>query len=215
MLVPYRDRAEHLAGFVPFLTRQLERERIDHDLFVIEQAGDAPFNRGKLMNAGFTLTADHGWHCFHDVDLLPIANSDYSRPAAPTALFHATRQDDYVPLDEENINLGGVVLFRPEDFRRINGYSNRFWGWGCEDNDLGRRCAARGLEVTARRVVYEVLPHPSHLDERWYQRNVDYLKRMVDPDEDGLSTLAFDVLEREERDGHHHIRVDIGRPEPD
>lgn len=25
---------------------------------------------------------------------------------------------------------GGVVAFKPEAFKAVNGYSNQFWGWG-------------------------------------------------------------------------------------
>jgi len=31
---------------------------------------------------------------------------------------------------------GGVNSFRPDHFQLINGFSNRFYGWGGEDDDL-------------------------------------------------------------------------------
>ena len=31
---------------------------------------------------------------------------------------------------------GGAEAFRKEHFEEINGFSNRFWGWGGEDDDL-------------------------------------------------------------------------------
>ena len=39
----------------------------------IEQADDKPFNRGKLLNVGYTLACDNGcdYFVFHDVDMLP------------------------------------------------------------------------------------------------------------------------------------------------
>ena len=34
---------------------------------------------------------------------------------------------------------GGVGSFAKADFERINGFSNMFWGWGGEDDDLYQR----------------------------------------------------------------------------
>jgi len=35
---------------------------------------------------------------------------------------------------------GGVTLFPIKTFEEINGYSNNYWGWGYEDDDLLYRC---------------------------------------------------------------------------
>ncbi len=34
---------------------------------------------------------------------------------------------------------GGIEAFRPEAFQNINGFSNLFFGWGGEDDDLYNR----------------------------------------------------------------------------
>ena len=34
---------------------------------------------------------------------------------------------------------GGVVMFTKSDFEKVNGFSNVFWGWGAEDDNLYQR----------------------------------------------------------------------------
>ena len=34
---------------------------------------------------------------------------------------------------------GGAGAFLKKDFENINGFSNEFWGWGGEDDDLYKR----------------------------------------------------------------------------
>ena len=42
---------------------------------------------------------------------------------------------------------GGVSAMSAKHFILVNGFSNRFWGWGGEDDDLRRRIGAKGLEL--------------------------------------------------------------------
>lgn len=41
---------------------------------------------------------------------------------------------------------GGVVAFSREDFEKINGFPNTFWGWGGEDDEMYSRI----VEVPSR-----------------------------------------------------------------
>ena len=35
--------------------------------------------------------------------------------------------------------IGGALLLKPDEFERVNGFSNQFYGWGGEDDDMFKR----------------------------------------------------------------------------
>lgn len=74
IIVPYRDREEHLRAFLHNVHPILSRQQIDYAIFVIEEVQSQLFNRAKLMNIGFVeAVKSYDFQCFifHDVDLLP------------------------------------------------------------------------------------------------------------------------------------------------
>jgi len=209
IVVPYRNRAEHLARFLPHIVTYFERDKldraIDYSIHIVEQLGSATFNRGALKNAGFAIAREAGaeYVCFHDIDYLPIW-ADYSYVARPTRLvWHGL-----APNTDYTAFLGAVVAFNREDFERINGYSNDYAGWGYEDDDLRTRCQYAGLELAFRDGTYTVLPHVhhGHLDDadatptpeanataRIFTEKL--LAGAAGFSREGLSTLAFSVEE--------------------
>jgi beta-1,4-galactosyltransferase 1 len=211
VIVPYRAREMHLAELLPALRARLARQRIEHDIFVVEQADrEQPFNRGKLFNIGVTRTTDQDYYCFHDVDMLPEQDHcDYRYVSVPTHLSAYCSQFDY-KLPYEGI-LGGVTLFNVPDFIRVNGFSNCYWGWGGEDDDLRLRCQQRGLRVRRRPGRYTSLPHaPQRKHEPLYQQNLRRLDQMraqrLEAELDGYSTLAdYELVSDVEADGYRHV----------
>ncbi|MEM9302135.1 MAG: galactosyltransferase-related protein [Pseudomonadota bacterium] len=209
VLVPFRDRRDDLDPLVVHLGRQLHRERIAYDLLVLEQAGDAAFNKGKLLNAGSTLAPDHGWLCFHDVDMLPLANSHYGRPQGPTRLCYAhSGNGPYSAITDEI--LGGVFLIPTGDFKRINGFGNEFWGWGFEDNDLSRRCRDAGLIIDFRPMFFRHLEHERQGSP--HRAESDAIFRRGNTATDGLNSLSFEMIEEIPAAGYRHVLLDLGRP---
>jgi hypothetical protein len=47
---------------------------------------------------------------------------------------------------------GGVTMFPVEDFKKINGYSNKYWAWGYEDDDLLLRCKENEIELDTLKI---------------------------------------------------------------
>ena len=57
IIIPYRNREEHLKRILPHLVTFFERDRfaraIPYEVHIVEQAPGKLFNRGALINAGF------------------------------------------------------------------------------------------------------------------------------------------------------------------
>lgn len=50
---------------------------------------------------------------------------------------------------------GGVSGLTVEQFRKINGFPNAFWGWGGEDDDLWNRLVYRGRVYSGFRLYLD------------------------------------------------------------
>ena len=154
IIVPYRNRYKHLKKFVEHLVDYLCDKDINYKLIIVEQDDAKLFNRGMLLNIGYTyakkLRCDY--LIFHDIDMLPV-DVDYSYCDHPIHL--AT---EIIPeKNERKRNLydyyfGGVTLFPINDFEKINGYSNKYWGWGFEDDDLLFRCKLNDIPLQTKKI---------------------------------------------------------------
>ena len=144
IIVPYRDREQQLKRFLSHMKDYIKD--IDYEIFIIEQLDDKPFNRGKLLNVGYKYALDKGcdYFVFHDVDMLP-EEVDYSYSDKPLHLATHLQEHDYETTFFDYF--GGVTMFNKEDFKTINGFSNEYWGWGFEDDDLLVRCIESDVSI--------------------------------------------------------------------
>jgi hypothetical protein len=69
--------------------------------------------------------------------MLPV-NVDYSWSDVPIHMATNFIPDNTRTIFDEYF--GGVTMFPTISFDEINGYSNEYWGWGFEDDDLLYRC---------------------------------------------------------------------------
>jgi hypothetical protein len=150
VIVPYKNREEHLSIFKKHITEYLSKEEIQFELIIVEQSDNKPFNRGKLLNIGFLEAKRLGCNyvVFHDVDMLPI-EVDYSY--SNKVLHLATNFISDTNYNKETFDsyFGGVTMFPTNIFEKINGYSNEYWGWGFEDDDLLKRCMDNDIETNS------------------------------------------------------------------
>ena len=145
--VPYRNRETHLKEFSPRVHKFLEDRGIEHKIYFAHQCDNKLFNRGKMKNIAADVAFKDGcdYIVWHDIDMIPEDDScDYSyNPDLPQHLAVHISQTDYNLKYEEYF--GGAVLFTKEQVYKTNGYSNDYWDWGMEDDDLFWRCAVNEM----------------------------------------------------------------------
>jgi len=157
IITPYRDRIDNLRQFLPCMINFFGDSPIE--ILIVEQMDNRPFNRGALLNAGFLLAPASDYVVFHDVDLLPLDRScEYSKPS--TGLCHLAGHAEQFGYALPYVNYcGGVLIASRHAFHLVNGYSNRYWGWGCEDDDLLARAWSENITIERRPGLYRSLPH--------------------------------------------------------
>ena len=145
--VPYRNREEHMNKFVPHISQFLTNRGIDHIVYIAHQCDEKLFNRGLMKNIAAKHAFEDGcdYIVWHDIDMVPEDDScDYSYPEEnPQHIAVRISQSDYNLKYQEYF--GGAVVFTKEQVEATNGYSNEYWDWGMEDDDLFWRCIQEGM----------------------------------------------------------------------
>ena len=226
IIVPYRDRKEQLNIFQFHSKIYFNEDKLDKNLnlriCIMEQANEKPFNLGSLNNAGYLINEDYlDYVVINNVDFLPMI-ADFSYSDNPMLLIkHGYHNLPMLPSKNskwvvkapkrENVFLGSVLIPK-HIFKKVNGYSNSYWGWGFEDTDMKKRIDANDIEIKYRDGFYhplihdnlgykmnekeEVVPSDYHtnnqksFNEKWKDKN-NYL-------EDGINNFKFEVKSNEE-----------------
>lgn len=188
IVIPFRDRHEHLSVLVPHLRNYAKERGISIEIIVVEQNDTNPLRRGALRNEGVRVSTGD-IIVLHDVDYLPNINTDYW--VEGTDVFRAVNQVEFVkmdgsPRDELDIPsgyrhfkksvdsnfFGGVLSIKRDVFLKINGYNPLFEGWGLEDDEFRERIILNKLKVASGNGIFSALPHPdSFRNDELFRRN--------------------------------------------
>lgn len=111
---------------------------------------------------------------------------------------------------------GGAFAVSTKDFRLVNGFSNAYWGWGKEDEDIFWRFIDSNLTVTrtyqeqpfiVNRTRYSMLGHEPD------SPNPDRLKLFAEGtrriQHDGLNNLTYRRLKLELRPLYTYVLADV------
>lgn len=150
VIVPFRSestdynigREQELSLFLAKMIPLFQQQLIEFKIFIVNQLWSDNFNRARLLNIGYLEAkkeadklGENSYDCYlmTDVDKFPVnLNVSYH---CQNKNFHG-RPVHYTP----NFgSYGGVAQFSGDTIEAINGFSNMYFGWGGEDQDIGYR----------------------------------------------------------------------------
>lgn len=147
VIVPFRDRFEELLQFAPHIHNFLNSQKIRHIIYIINQVDKLRFNRASLINVGHLISRKEcDYLAMHDVDLLPL-NPQLSYAYPENGPFHVASPELH-PKYHYSTFVGGILLLTKEQFESLNGLSNRYWGWGLEDDEFFARIRDSKMNVS-------------------------------------------------------------------
>ncbi|XP_056154711.1 beta-1,4-galactosyltransferase 1 isoform X2 [Lampris incognitus] len=218
LIIPFRNRDEHLKYWLYYLHPILQRQQLDYGVYVINQDGSETFNRAKLLNVGYMeALKEYDYNCFifSDVDLIPMDDRNiYKCFSQPRHLS--------VSMDKFGFKLpyhqyfGGVSSLSKEQYLKINGFPNNYWGWGGEDDDIYNRVVSRGMSISRPSGEQGKCRMIRHNRDEKNEPNPQRFNRIAHTretmDKDGINSLSYKVVKTEKEQLFTKITVDVGKP---
>ncbi|XP_041653839.1 beta-1,4-galactosyltransferase 1 [Cheilinus undulatus] len=218
IIIPFRKRDEHLKYWLFYLHPILQRQQLDYGVYVINQDGEEIFNRAKLLNIGYTeALKEYDYECFvfSDVDLIPMDDRNtYKCFSQPRHL--SVSMDKFGFRLPYNQYFGGVSSLSKEQYLKINGFPNNYWGWGGEDDDIYNRLASKGMSISRPSGEQGKCRMIRHQRDKKNEPNPQRFNRIAHTREtmhkDGINSLSYSVVSLEKLDLYTKITVDVGKP---
>ncbi|XP_037803835.1 beta-1,4-N-acetylgalactosaminyltransferase bre-4-like [Penaeus monodon] len=211
IIVPYRDRESMMGPFLNNIHPILQRQLVNYTIYIVEQIPGKRFNKAKVFNVGFALALKYGPHdcyAFQDIDCLSEDDHNFYYCAdQPRHLGSSVSRFNYTVFAQ---HIGCSCLMTEWQVRKVNGWSNRYYGWGAEDDDMYRRIRAEGMELwrfPKHSAAYTTLEHPQAAEN---PDRFELLKRSVrNYKKDGLSSLEFTLVNIEKKPLYTKYHVDV------
>ena len=140
IIIPHQNNIEHLKKLLSYFNNNFNHKV---DIFIIDQNNGDNFNRGFLLNVGYLIAKKHysyDRYIFHDVDYYPDKNlyELYFKFIDYNIHFINFSNDKF---------LGGIFAIKSDDFEKINGFPNNFFGIGTEHEAFYNRCAINNIKI--------------------------------------------------------------------
>jgi hypothetical protein len=195
ILITERNRMHQQKIFIPVLTNYLKSKNIKYTMYVMHQNNNKLFNKAALYNIGYKMACDDriefDYVIMHDIDMLVNNDYDYSYVNGATHLAGTVINYN---LDGDLVSngsiafMGGITIIDRISYKNINGYSNKYEGWGFEDSSFRTRIDNTTMKQYVRTGVFTSWPNPRVSSNPVYNINEDlYYKNKPT---DGLNDLV-------------------------
>ncbi|XP_066430322.1 beta-1,4-galactosyltransferase 1 [Eleutherodactylus coqui] len=220
LIIPFRKRDEHLKYWLHYLHPILQRQQLDYGVYVINQDGDSTFNRAKLLNIGYKeALKEYDYNCFvfSDVDLIPMDDRNiYKCYSQPRHL--SVSMDKFGFGLPYNQYFGGVAALSKQQFEKINGFPNNFWGWGGEDDDIYNRIVSRGMSISRPDGITgkcRMIRHDRDAKNDPNPKRFDLIAHTRQTmNSDGINSLTYSVRSVEKFPLYTRVNVDVCQDKP-
>ncbi|XP_064410729.1 beta-1,4-galactosyltransferase 1-like [Latimeria chalumnae] len=218
LIIPFRNRDSHLKYWLYYMHPILQRQQLDYGVYVINQHGEGTFNRAKLLNVGYVeALKEYNYDCFvfSDVDVIPMDDRNiYKCYSQPRHLSVSLDKFGYrLPYNQI---FGGVSALSKEQFNKINGFPNDYWGWGGEDDDIYNRITSKGMGISRPDGIIGKCRMIRHDRDKKNDPNPQRFDRIAHTrhtmNSDGINSLSYNVVNTEKYALYTKITVDIGSP---
>ena len=216
IIVPYRNREEHLLYFVYYLHQFLQNQKRAYCIIIVEQSDFGQFNRAKLMNIGYLEAKKHRFwkkhnintnflcYSFHDVDLIPDDDNNLYLCHPEKAIHQCDKYNKYNYQTQftagRHVSAGGAALIPGLQYEMINGHPNWYWGWGVEDIDMSIRLRNSPVNVSESS---SMSPNPRIAAPLGATQNI-YFKEGLTEDGGGPGLLRQDFHGKYTQMSHTH-----------
>ncbi|RNA09001.1 beta-1-4-N-acetylgalactosaminyltransferase bre-4-like [Brachionus plicatilis] len=222
IIIPFMNREQNLVDMLHNLHPYLQRQFLNYKIVVAEQINTQdPFNKGRLYNFAYDYLKkrynDLSCLILQDVDLVPESDYNvYECGEHPRHLSGSIRSESDTEYGTNlyELLIGGVLCIRPESYEKINGFSNEFWYWGGEDDDMVIRMLAKDMCVMRPKPEYALYKMSKHQKSKRNpnRNNLLYssVKRMNFDGLNNLNDLDAGVVEEVEFGMYVKLKINVG-----
>ncbi len=197
IIFPFREQIDQNRGeHLKYILDYYKKLNLNFDIYIIEQGNDDLFNKGILLNAGHDIIKKSGINydneIHHDIDWVP--DNKAIEYFFSDQLVAAVKGWD-------RVSTGGIVVVPFSIMDKVNGYSNRFSGWGSEDDNFGARLYNNDIKIFRPKYgKYKNLEHIKSTKIKGLEnkkRHNIYEDELLNGFNSGLSDLKYEIIKKE------------------